>query len=169
MRVNRQLVLGGEAEHIDDLKPRRAGRVLNSHADAESAGVQFVLQALFDLGNLLGCGVLVGRRATLWQDSSNARVRTDNPWVKRCTEHERSCRHMACGSSVVNERLPFFELEELSHVGYADLHFKRGGYSVESLHALAGEFLAMLMQIDESGSDDQSCRMNDTASLITAQ
>src|SRR5579864_197651 len=157
-------MLGGEAENINHLESRRTGRVLNAHSDAESAGVQFMLQALFDSADLLGCSVLVGRRAALWQNFLNARVRPDIPRVQRRTEDQRPRRYMARSGAVVNERLAFFGLKKLCNVRDADFHFESVCNPVESLYSLAREFLAMLMQIDESRSNNQSGRINDTSS-----
>jgi hypothetical protein len=123
-----------------------------------------MLQALFDSADLLWCRVLVGCSAALWQNFRNARMRPDIPRVQRRTEDQRPRCHMARGGAVVNERLPFFEFKELGDIRDADLHFKSCGHAVERFDSLAREFLAMLMQIDESGSDNQSGRMKDTPS-----
>src|ERR1700734_3048287 len=65
--------------------------------------------------------------------------------------------------------MPFLRFQELGDVGSADLHFERGGHSVERLDALAGEILGVLMQIDEAGRDDQSLGVNNAASVECAR
>jgi len=71
---------------------------------------------------------------------------------------------MAGRGTVVNERVPFFCFEELSDIGRADFQFERGGYAVKRFHSLALHLLTVLMQVNESGSDDQASGMDDTAS-----
>ena len=44
--------------------------------------------------------------------------------------------------------MPFFGFKKLRNVGDADFHFESRRYPVECFHSLAGEFLAVLMQID---------------------
>ncbi len=77
--IDRQLALGGNSEHVDDFEPRRAGSVLNAHADAEGAGVEFVAQALLDALDLFWRGGLVGGGSAFRQDGS---VR------QRCAENQ---------------------------------------------------------------------------------
>ncbi len=70
---------------------------------------------------------------------------------------------MAGGSAVVNERVPFLRLQKLGHVGRANLHFERRGHAVERFDALAGKLLAVLVQVDEAGSDDEASGVDDAA------
>ncbi len=66
--VDGQLALGGHAEHVDDLEASRAGRVLDAHADAECAGIEFLAQALLNAFDLFGRGRLVGSGSAFRQD-----------------------------------------------------------------------------------------------------
>ena len=70
---------------------------------------------------------------------------------------------VACSRSVVNEGMSVFGLQEDRNIGYADLHFERSRYPVEGLHALAGEILAVLMQVDEAGCDYEAGSINVSA------
>src|ERR1700690_1813146 len=70
---------------------------------------------------------------------------------------------MAGGAAVVNQRAPLFRLQELSDIWRADFQFERRGYTVERFHSLALYFLAVLVQVNESGSDHQPAGMDDTA------
>ncbi len=49
----------------------------------------------------------------------------------------------------------------MGDIGSPDFHFQRRGYTVERLDALAGRFLAMLVQVNEARGHDQPCRVND--------
>jgi hypothetical protein len=71
---------------------------------------------------------------------------------------------MAGGGAVVNQRSTFFGFEKLCNVCRSDLHLERSRDSVERFEPLAGEVLPMLMQVDESRSDDKACGLNDAAS-----
>ena len=163
VRIDRQLALRGHAEHVDHFESGRARCVLNAHADAECAGVEFVAQALLYLLDLLGRCWFIRCRSALGQDLGNAGTRVNHARIQRCTEDQRPRRGMAGGCAVVDQRVPFLGREKLSDVGRADFHFQRRGHAVERLHALALDLLAVLMQIDEAGSDDQSRRVDDAA------
>jgi hypothetical protein len=71
---------------------------------------------------------------------------------------------VAGGRAVVDQRIPLLGIQKLGDVGRADLHFQRGGYAVEGLDALAGEILAVLMQVDEAGCDDEAGGVDDAPS-----
>ena len=100
------------------------------------------------------CG-LVGRESTLGENFSlwNWSAEYQSP---RCS--------MAGGGAVVNERAPLFRFEELSDIGRADFQFERGGHAVERFHPLALHLLTVLMQVNESGRNDQVSGMDDPAS-----
>jgi hypothetical protein len=83
---------------------------------------------------------------------------------QRRSEYQSARRSVAGGGAVVNQRVAFFGFQELGDVGHADFQFERGSDAVERLDALAGEFLAVLVQIDKAGSDNQAAGMNDAAS-----
>ena len=53
----------------------------------------------------------------------------------------------------------------MGDVGGADFHFQSGGHAVEGFDALAGGILAVLVQVDETGSNDEAGGMNDAASV----
>src|ERR1700691_1269700 len=72
---------------------------------------------------------------------------------------------MTGGGAVVNEKASVFRFQELSDIWRADFEFERRGNAVERFHALALHLLAVLMQIDESGSDHQPSGVDDTPSL----
>ena len=60
--------------------------------------------------------------------------------------------------------MALFGIQKLSDVGRANFHFQRRRYAVERFDALAVEFLAVLVQIDEAGSDDEAGGVDDAAS-----
>src|SRR5271169_131696 len=153
--VDRHSPLGGETEHVNHLQSSGSGSVLDSHSNGQAAGVQLRAQALADSLDLLGGGGLVGRWAALGQDFAGG---------KRGSEYQGSRRGVAGGGAVVNQRVAFLGFQELGYVGHADFQFERGGDTVKRLDALAGEVLAVLMQIDESGSDHQAAGMDDAPS-----
>src|SRR5882762_10127355 len=64
--------------------------------------------------------------------------------------------------AIVDQRVTFLVFQEPGDIGHADFHFQGRGYSVQRLDALAFYVLAVLVQIDESGSDDQAVAVNDT-------
>ena len=72
---------------------------------------------------------------------------------------------MTGSGAVVDERVFLLLVQELCDVGGADFHFQSGGDAVEGFHALAGEVLAMLVQVNEAGSDDQAGGVDDAASV----
>ena len=63
---------------------------------------------------------------------------------------------VAGGGAVINERVSLLGGEEGSDIRLADFEFERGGHAVESLQALTLKILAVLMEIDEPGSDDEA-------------
>ena len=72
---------------------------------------------------------------------------------------------MACRRSIVNQRVPLLGFQKLRDIRGADLHLQRRGYAIKRFHALAGQILPVLVQIDESGRNYKSHRMNDTPPL----
>src|SRR5947209_3458064 len=62
---------------------------------------------------------------------------------------------MARGSPIVDEGAPFHGFQECRDIGLADFHFQRGSHAIQRLDALAFEILGVLMQINESWSNDQ--------------
>jgi hypothetical protein len=164
VRIHREFAFGGDAEHVDHLESSRARSVLNAHADAESASVEFVTQALLNLLDLLRCCRFVRSRTALGKNLGDAGAGINCSRVQGRAEDQGSRRRMAGGGAVVNERVPFLHREKLRNVGRADFHFQRGGYAVEGFDALAGEVLAVLMEIDEAGCDDQAGGVDDAAS-----
>ena len=99
------------------------------------------------LVDLVGCGGPISCGPALRQDFAGG---------KRRAEYEGSRGHMAGGGSVVNQRVTVLRFEELRDVGNTNFQFQRGGYTVERFDPLAGDILAVLMQIDESGSDNKA-------------
>ena len=69
----------------------------------------------------------------------------------------------------MNERVTFFFFEELGDVGGADFEFESHGDAIEGLEALAGQFLAMLVEVDEAGGDDQAGGVDDAASRSVSE
>ena len=59
---------------------------------------------------------------------------------------------------------PSFVFRNCSDVGRADFQFERCGYAVERFHALALHLLAVLVKVNESGSDHQPGGMDNPAS-----
>ena len=84
--VDGYLSLGGNSEHVDYFEARGAGCVLNAHANAEGAGVEFVTQTLLDLLYLVRGGGIVGPRPALGQNFRDAGVRVENIGRQRCAE-----------------------------------------------------------------------------------
>src|SRR6266536_1287411 len=54
-------------------------------------------------------------------------------------------------------------MEKRSDVRGAYFHFESSGHAVEGLHSLAGQILAVLVQVDEAGSNDEATRVNDVS------
>src|ERR1700689_1845528 len=63
----------------------------------------------------------------------------------------------------MDEGVSLLGIEKLFDVGCADFHFERGSDAVEGFDALAGDVLPMLMQVDETGGDDQASGVDDAA------
>ena len=76
VRVYGELAFGGDAEHINHFETRGAGRVLNSHTDAERSSINLFAQPLLYPDDLFGSGGLAGGRAAFGQDfrDSGSRV-----------------------------------------------------------------------------------------------
>jgi hypothetical protein len=64
----------------------------------------------------------------------------------------------------MDERMPLLVIQKLSDIRCADFHFESGGDAVECFHALAIGFLAVLVQVDEAGRDDEAGCVNDASS-----
>ena len=114
-----------------------------------------IAQALLNVCDLFGSSGLFGGRPALGQDGSR---------LARRAEDQRSRGDVAGGGAVVDERVSLLGIEKLFDVGSADFHFERGGDAVEGFDALAGEILAVLVQVDEAGSDDEAGGVDDAAS-----
>ena len=114
VRIDRQLALGGHAEHVDDFETGSAGSVFNAHPDAESAGIELVAQTLLNALDLLGRGRLVGGGPAFRQNSSGGQGRAENQGARG---------YVAGGAAVVDERVSLLGIQERGDVGGADLHF----------------------------------------------
>jgi hypothetical protein len=68
-----------------------------------------------------------------------------------------------CGA-IVDERVAFLVGKELSDVRCANFHFKRSGDAIKGFDALAGKFLAVLVQVDKARGDDEAGGIDDAAS-----
>ena len=86
------------------------------------------------------------------------------PSRQRRAENQGARGHVAGGGAVVDERVSLLGIQKLGDVGCADFHFERGGHAVEGLDALAGKILAVLVQVDEAGRDDEAGGVDDAAS-----
>jgi hypothetical protein len=97
---------------------------------------------------------LVGRGSTLGQDDPGL-------GGQRGSEYQGSRCHVARRGTVVNQRAALFSFQEPSHVGRTDFQLQSRGNTVERLDALACKLLAVLMQVNESRSDNEPAGMND--------
>jgi len=156
VRIHRQLAFGCDAEHVDHLQPRRSRRVLNSHPDAQRAGIDLLAQPLLDLRNLLCTRRLVRSRSALGQDLGNTGAGIARPGIQRRSEHQRSRRHMTRRRAVVDDRPAFLHFQECRYIGHANLHLQRRRNAVKGLHPLAFDLLPVLVQIDKPRRHHQS-------------
>src|ERR1041385_3454696 len=62
---------------------------------------------------------------------------------------------MARRGPKVDEGMSIFRSQECRDIGLADLHLKRGSYAVQRLELLAFRIQVVLVQINESWSNDQ--------------
>ena len=60
-----------------------------------------------------------------------------------------------CGA-VVDQGVVLLCFQEVGNIGRADFEFEGGSDAVEGFDALAPEVLAMLVEIDEAGCDDET-------------
>ena len=147
MRIHRYGACGCEAEDVNDLLARGARDVLDAHADSQSAGVKLGAQALLHFIELPGRGGLIGGIAALGQDVA---------WGQRSAEGECARGNVAGGGAVVDQRCALPGFEERSDVGCADLKLEGRRDAVERLDALAGKVLAVLVEINEAGCNDEA-------------
>src|SRR5438128_9702945 len=154
MHEHRHAAFGGDAKHLDDFLARRPRRVLNTHADAKAARVEFVPQPLLHTFYLFRGGWVIRRGAGRRHDLP---VADGGP-----AEDGRARPGMAGARPVIDERGITALVEKLTHVGWANLELQRGGHTIHRLQAVAGSGLVVLVEIDEAGSDDETRGVNDT-------
>src|SRR5438128_10716232 len=129
MYEHRHAAFGGDAKHLDDFLARRPRRVLNTHADAKAARVEFVPQPLLHTLYLLRGGGVIRR---------GAGGRHDLPVADGgSAEDGRARPGMAGGRPVIYERGVAALVEKLTHVGRANFQLQRGGHTVHRLQAVA--------------------------------
>src|SRR5689334_13502859 len=63
---------------------------------------------------------------------------------------------MACRAPIVDQRASFHGLQKRRDIWLADFHLKRGSYAVQRLQPLAFQIHVVLMQINETGSNNQT-------------
>ena len=62
----------------------------------------------------------------------------------------------------MNQRMAFFRFQEFGDIRRAYFQLQSGRYPIECLHALACEVLRVLVQVNESGCNDQPIGLDDT-------
>ena len=103
-----------------------------------------------------GDGGLIGGGAALGKDFRNAGMGFQAFGGERRAEDERPRSGMTRCGAVVDQRVVLLFFQEVGNIGHADFEFEGGGDAVEGFDALAREVLAMLMEIDETGCDDET-------------
>ena len=162
--VNRQPAPGGETEHVNDFQPGCAGCIRKSHSNRQSARVELGAQARSYGFDLFRRGGLIGGWAALGQDLRDARVVFRRLGGQRGSEHESTRGSVTGRCAVMDQRVAFLDSQELGDVGHTDFQLQCRGHAVKRLDALAFQFLAVLVEIDEAGGDHQSVGMNDAPS-----
>ena len=144
------LASGGETEHAEDFFARNDGHIGDAEADAERSRVQTGLHQIVGLADFRGGGVL-GDGAVTRQ------------------EHAGIVKDGHAGGDVAGRRAEVDEratgagaIPGLDGVD-ADFHFKRGGDAVAGFEAVILISLAVGMEVDETGGDDESGDVDDLA------
>jgi hypothetical protein len=135
--------VGGSAEHLQDLPAGRGGRVMRADTDAYGAAGEAVLDLAAALGDLgIGGGAMGGVAG--------------GQEVAGVVHDAHTHGDVTDGCAVVDEGLRMALIIPGIHIGYAHFHFERGGDAVHGFRAVILGILAMLVEIDEAGRDDQS-------------
>ena len=155
VHVGRRPVPAGNPEHLNQLRPRRRGRIRETEADGDGPFLQSLLDAA---GNLRELGL--GRRPR--------HGRTGRHELARVAHDCHADRRVAGADAVVDEgSVPAIGIPGVD-VRSADLEFERGGHAVHHLEGvvhLVDRYPAVLMEVDEAGRDDEAGGVNRRRSL----
>src|ERR1700675_4864613 len=156
MSVDRQFPLSRKTEHLNHFESGGSRRVLDAHAYSQAASIQLRTQArAYGVDLLWRCGLVCGRPA-LGQNFGNTRMGSGGSGRQWSAEHLSTSSHMARRRAVMDQRVAFLGLQELGDVRGPDFQIQCCRYSVQSLEALTLQLLAVLVQIDEAGSDHET-------------
>ena len=135
--------MGGGAKHLQDFPAGRAGRVLQSHADAERAAGEALLDLAAALGDLgIGGGAMGGVAGG--QECAGV------------VHHAHAHGDVADGCAVVDEGLGLALIVKGVHIGHAHFELERGGHAIHGFGAVVLGVLAVRVEIDEAGGDHQA-------------
>src|SRR5690606_6419025 len=141
-------VARGHAQDLDDLVPGGGGRVGGAEPDRDGALPQPAVDPAHDLRDLFGRGRLV-RAGAAGQE------------LARVAEHRHADGDVADGGAVIDE-LPTLALAVPGvHVPDADLQLEPGRHAVQNRVAVVLLVLAVAVEIDEPGRDDEAGGVND--------
>src|SRR5690606_14650436 len=142
----------GDAQDLEDLVTRGGGRVRGAEPDSDGPLAQAAVGAAHALGLLLRRGRLLGARAAGQE-------------LARIAEHRHAHGDVADGGAVVDE-LPGLALAvPRADVADADLELEPGRHAVQHRVAVILRVLAVAVQVDEPGRDDQAGRIDDPRAL----
>src|SRR5690606_32788017 len=141
-------VARGHAQDLDDLVPGGGGRVGGAEPERDGALPQPAVDPAHDLRDLFGRGRLV-RAGAAGQE------------LARVAEHRHADGDVADGGAVIDE-LPTLALAVPGvHVPDADLQLEPGRHAVQNRVAVVLLVLAVAVEIDEPGRDDEAGGVND--------
>ncbi len=141
--MDRGAILSSEPEHFHDFPVRCARRVVHAHAFGERA----LPKPLFDHGGNLG-EFLRGR-------STMRSVARGKHAGLRVAHHFHADGNVADAYAEIDERLPFPSGVPAVHVVGAGFELEGCGDAIAGLELVIARFLAMFVEVDETGSDDE--------------
>ena len=143
MDVHGGVLRGGDAEDLDNFVVSGGGGVVDAHADGESAALQSFAYAGIDFGEFLRSGFAMSGV-------------TGGQKISGVVHYLHADGNVADADAEVDEGFIFAGGVPGVDVAGADFQFERSGDAIVGLKLIVARRLAVFVEIDEAGSDDQT-------------
>ena len=152
MHEDRRAHTAGDVEHIGNLGARRLRCVGHAEAHADGAPRESPGEARSNLDDLQRRRFLA-RCGSAWQEGAGV------------LHHHHPDGNVADARAEVDRRLPRALRVPRIDIRRADFEFERRGNAVGGLSHVVGGRLAVLVEVDEAGSDHEAARVDRRAAL----
>src|SRR6185369_3332244 len=147
VNMHRRPVFCGEAEHLDNFSVSSGGGIVDAHAFGERALPKSFLNATAD-----------GRK--FFRSGGATRSVSSREKAAGVVHHFHADGNVADAGAEIDQRLPFPGGIPLRYVCYTRFQFQGRRDAIVRLELIVAGLLAMFVEIDEAGSDDQPLRVD---------